>query len=76
MFRVGVMGGAKLNKDNKDEGPGGPTPHFRLLEFGTEKMAARPFFARALSENAQKATDVFISQFSAAIDRALRRSGK
>lgn len=76
MFRVGVAQGAKMDKDNKDQGAGGPTPHWRLIEFGTEKMAARPFFVRALSENAQRATDVFISQFSAALDRALRRAGK
>lgn len=74
-FRVGVSGGAKLPKDNADEGAGGPTPHWRLLEFGTEKMAARPFFSRALPENAQKATDVFIDQFGRAIDRALKKAG-
>lgn len=74
-FRVGVQGGARIPKDNVDEGAGGPTPHFRLLEFGTEKMAARPFFARALPENAQKATDVFIDQFGRAIDRALKKAG-
>jgi HK97 gp10 family phage protein len=74
-FRVGVSGGAKVPKDNADEGAGGPTPHWRLLEFGTEKMAARPFFSKALSENAQKATDVFIDQFGRAIDRALKKAG-
>lgn len=74
-FRVGVSGGAKVPKDNTDEGAGGPTPHWRLLEFGTEKMAAKPFFAKALPENAQKATDVFIDQFSRAIDRALKKAG-
>ena len=55
--------------------PGGDTRHWGYLEFGTEKMAARPFFARALPENAQKATDVFIDQFGRAIDRALKRAG-
>ena len=74
-FRVGVTGGAKLPKDNVDEGAGGPTPHFRLLEFGTEKMAARPFFSKALPDNAQKATDVFIDQMGRAIDRALKKAG-
>lgn len=74
-FRVGVSGGAKLPKNNADEGAGGPTPHWRLLEFGTEKMAARPFFAKALPENAQKATDTFIKQMGVAIDRALKKLG-
>lgn len=76
MFRVGVTGGAKLPKDNVDEGPGGPTPHWRLLEFGTEKMRARPFFAKAMPENAQRATDTFISEFGRALDRALKKMGK
>lgn len=76
MFRVGVTGGAKLPKDNIDEGLGGPTPHWRLLEFGTEKMAARPFFVKALPENAQRATDTFISEFGRALDRALKKMGK
>lgn len=73
-FRVGVQGGARIPSDNADEGLGGPTPHWRLLEFGTEKMQARPFFAKALPENAQRATDVFITQFNAALDRALRKA--
>lgn len=76
MFRVGVTGGAKLPKDNIDEGLGGPTPHWRLLEFGTEKMRALPFFAKAMPENAQRATDTFISEFGRALDRALRKLGK
>jgi HK97 gp10 family phage protein len=74
-FRVGVSGGAKVPKLNTDEGAGGPTPHWRLLEFGTEKMAAKPFFGKALPENAQEATEVFIDQFGRAIDRALKRAG-
>lgn len=74
-FRVGVGGGAKLPKDNVDEGAGGPTPHWRLLEFGTEKMTPKPFFTRALPENAQKATDVFVDQFGRAVDRALKKAG-
>lgn len=74
MFRVGVLGGAKIPKNNVDEGLGGPTPHFRLLEFGTEKMQARPFFAKALPENAQRATDTFVSEFNRALDRALKKA--
>lgn len=75
-FRIGVQGGARVPEDNKDEGAGGPTPHWRLLEFGTEKMAARPFFARALPENAQRATDTFITEYGKSIDRAIKRAGK
>lgn len=75
-FRVGVLGGAKIPKNNVDEGSGGPTPHFRLLEFGTEKMAARPFLVPAINANLQKATDVFVQQYDKALDRAIKRKAK
>lgn len=76
MFRVGVNQGAVLPKkgEQPDLSAGGPTPHWRLLEFGTEKMAARPFFAKALPDNAQQATNVFISEYIRAIDRALKKA--
>lgn len=77
-FRVGVTQGAVLPRkgETPDEGAGGPTPHWRLLELGTEKMAAKPFLVPAMEANAQKATDVFIDQYGRALDRALKKSGK
>jgi len=75
-FRVGVSGGAKIPKDNTDEGSGGPTPHWRLLEFGTEKMRALPFFVPAINANLQKTADVFVEQYDKALDRALKRQAK
>lgn len=77
-FRLGVNQGARLPKkgERPDESAGGPTPHWRLLEFGTEKMAARPFFVPAVEGNLQQATDVFMKQFDAAIGRALKKQGK
>lgn len=75
-FRVGVSGGAKIPKNNTDEGSGGPTPHWRLLEFGTEKMRARPFFVPAINANLQKTADVFVEQYDKALDRALKRQAK
>lgn len=75
-FRVGVQGGAKLPKDNKDEGAGGPTPHWRLLEFGTEKMAARPFMRPAIEANIAQVTAEFVSQYGKALDRAIKRKSK
>jgi HK97 gp10 family phage protein len=73
-FRVGVNQGAVLQK-NPNKAGGAPTPHWRLLEFGTEKMAARPFMVPAMQQAAQAATDKFISTMGPAIDRALKRSG-
>lgn len=76
-FRVGVNQGAVLPKKGEqvDTAAGGPTPHWRLLEFGTEKMASRPFMVPAMAQAAQKATDVFIDQYGRAIDRALKKAG-
>jgi HK97 gp10 family phage protein len=77
-FRVGVMGGAGGNKTSEQLSglPGGDTRHFRHLEFGTEKTPAQPFFRRALSENVQAATDVFVKEYEKAIDRAIKRASK
>lgn len=65
-FRVGVRHGAVLGS-GKDKSVNAPTPHWRLLEFGTEKMQAHPFFRRALSE---KTGDV-IARFAAELDKEL-----
>lgn len=77
-FRVGVMQGAILPKkgETPDEGAGGPTPHWRLLEFGTEKMPAKPFVRPALANNINAATDVFVREFTKAVDRAIKRAAK
>lgn len=75
MFRVGVMKGARL-QDGGDLGAGAATPHFRLLEFGTEKMKSQAFLRPALAHNKEKAASVFVSEYSKAIDRALKRAEK
>lgn len=75
-FRVGVMHGAVIPRDNRDQGAKGPTPHWRLPEFGTEKMAATPFMSPALEQNIGAATNEFISQYEKAIDRAIKRAAK
>lgn len=78
MFRVGVMHGAELPGKNEDveEGAGGPTPHWRLIEFGTEKMRADPFMRPALADNINTATSEFLKQYDRALDRALKRAKK
>jgi HK97 gp10 family phage protein len=75
MFRMGIAGGANTHTDpdNKDQGAGGPTPHWRLLEFGTREMAARPFFRPGVENNLQAATDVFIQQLDASLQRNLAK---
>ena len=74
-FRVGVLHGAVL-KDGGNKAENSPTPHWRLLEFGTEKMRAQPFMRSALADNISAATNEFLSQYEKAIDRAIRRAQK
>lgn len=77
-FRVGVLHGALLPKNGEsvETGSKAPTPHWRLLEFGTEKMAAQPFMRPALADNTSEATDVFVSEYQKALDRAIKRAAK
>ncbi|MES2910623.1 MAG: HK97-gp10 family putative phage morphogenesis protein [Pseudomonadota bacterium] len=74
MFRVGVMGGAggRAKSEELASLPGGDTQHWRHLEFGTERTAAQPIMQPALRNNAQAATDVFVTQLDKGIERALK----
>lgn len=74
-FRVGVLHGAVL-KSGGDKSANSPTPHWRLLEFGTEKMRAQPFLRRALPESISDATNTFLTGYEKAIDRAIKRAAK
>lgn len=77
MFRIGVMGGANLKKRDASEGlPGKGTQHWRLLEFGTEKMPAQPFMRPSLEQNINEATNEFVTQMDKWITRNLKRIKK
>ncbi len=71
-FRVGFKGGASTNKKIVDAA-GGPTPEWRLIEFGTSTVAANPFFQRAVTSNLQSAANVFISEYKKAIQRRIAK---
>lgn len=78
-FRVGVLQGAKTAKKGDPALPtntGSATPHWRLLEFGTSKMAAKPFLRKALADNIGAATSEFLNQYEKSIDRAIKRAQK
>ena len=74
-FRVGVLHGAVL-KSGGDLSANSPTPHWRLLEFGTAKMAAQPFMRKALADSISEVTSTFITEYEKAIDRAIKRAAK
>jgi len=75
-FRVGVQHGAVLKRGTPDLSANAPTPHWRLLEFGTQKMAAQPFMRRALEDNVGVATQTFVTEYKKALDRAIRRAAR
>lgn len=76
-FRIGVQHGAVIReKGNPDPGMNGPTPHWRLLELGTEKMRAHPFMRPALENNINLATDTFVREFEKSLDRTIKRAAK
>lgn len=75
MFRVGVKHGSLLSTGG-DKAANAPTPHWRLIEFGTEKMSATPFMRPALENNISEAIGEFVTQYKKAINRAIKKAGK
>lgn len=77
-FRIGVLHGAVLAKKGEtvDRSTNAPTPHWRLIEFGAEKMAAAPFMRPALANSIAEVTNTFVSEYEKSIDRAIRRAAK
>ncbi|MCW8278919.1 HK97 gp10 family phage protein [Pseudomonas sp. PCH199] len=74
-FRIGVQHGAVL-KNGGDTSANSPTPHWRLIEFGTANMRAQPFARRALADNISEVIDTFTTEYEKAIDRAIKRAAK
>ena len=75
-FRIGVLGGAKDTGKEDSKNPGGTTFHWRFIEFGTAKMAAKPFMRPALEQSQAQVVDTFVNEYSKALDRALRKAQK
>lgn len=74
-FRIGVLHGAVL-KRHPDKAKNAPTPHWRLLEFGTENMRAQPIMRPAAENGAEEAMNTFVVEYGKSIDRAIARSAK
>lgn len=74
-FRVGVLHGAVLKK-HPDKAVNAPTPHWRLLEFGTENMRAQPFMRPAADSSIDEVVNTFTTEYEKSIDRAVKRAGK
>lgn len=74
-FRIGFLGGA-LSRTKNEANPGGDTWYWRLLEFGTSQMQARPFVRPAVLRVEGRVKQEFIIQYKRALDRAIRRAAK
>jgi len=74
-FRIGILGGAKEDEADATN-KGGATWYWRFKELGTSRSEADPFLFPALSENIDKATNEFSSQFSRWIDRRVKKLKK
>ena len=74
-FRIGVLHGAVL-KNHPDKGENAPTPHWRLLEFGTENIRAQPIMRPAADSSIGEVISTFTTEYEKAIDRAIKRAAK
>ncbi|WPC72923.1 HK97-gp10 family putative phage morphogenesis protein [Vibrio porteresiae] len=73
MYRVGVSTKkGPIPKNNPDEGRGGNTPHWHLIEEGTEHAKAQPFLRPALSDNINPVLDRLRTELSKEIEKALK----
>jgi len=63
MISVGVLTNrGRIPKGNPDEGRGGNTPHWHLVEEGTEHARAQPFLRPAASESASQVFDAVANE--------------
>jgi HK97 gp10 family phage protein len=59
----------RIPKGNPDTGPKGNTPHWHLIELGTERARAQPFMRPALESSIDKVQRVFAEKLSKQLDK-------
>ncbi|RCW73811.1 HK97-gp10 family putative phage morphogenesis protein [Pseudorhodoferax soli] len=76
MISVGVATerGA-IPKGNPDTGPKGNTPHWHLVELGTEQMAAQPFLRPALEGNVDQVVAGAATNLERELDKIAKKAG-
>jgi HK97 gp10 family phage protein len=72
MMRVGVRGGARPTRGDNGA-PGGATWYWRLVEFGSSLVAARPFMRPALFNNAGRVADTVTQAAKVELDKELAK---
>jgi len=70
MISVGVATTkGPIPQGNPDEGPKGNTPHWHLIERGTEKAPAEPFLVPALTQSIDAVQTKFAAELEKQIDK-------
>lgn len=73
MISVGVATDkGRIPVGNPDEGPKGNTPHWHLIERGTEKAEAHPFLLPALVQNFDPVEAKFAVELEKQIDKIVK----
>lgn len=77
----GGVYGDKFTKKTRKKGavlvgPGGDTRHWGYLEFGTEKLPARPFLRPAMEGSFDAIASVFVRQYNLSLDKLLKQKPK
>lgn len=77
MISVGVATEkGRIPKGNPDTGPKGNTPHWHLVEEGTEHAPAQPFLRPAAMSHGAKALEVFATELNKALDKLTKKGSK
>lgn len=75
MVSVGVLTArGPIPKGNPDEGSKGNTPHWHLIELGTERAMAQPFLRPAMESNIGAVIDKFAAELDKELEKALAES--
>ena len=75
MVSIGVLTTrGPIPKGNPDEGARGNTPHWHLVELGTERARAQPFLRPAMESNIGAAIDKYAVELDKEIEKALAES--
>ena len=75
MVSIGVLTQhGRIPKGNPDTGRKGNTPHWHLVELGTERARAQPFLRSALENNIGAVIDKFAVELDKELEKALAES--
>lgn len=62
----------RIPKGNPDEGPRGNTPHWHLVELGTERMKEQPYMRPALESSVDQVISTFADKLSKQLDKVTK----